>query len=327
MKRKQITLAAATIAVIATFAIVSCKKETNKQVTNNTSNLIEQITANNMDDYLISLKKKMLSAEKSGETISLEQAQHDLENLLNFDFGDASFGTNTVQYDTLHAKLTLSNGQVELSQLATTYSKAVEMVIEAYKNLDLSDKRIHAISCEFKESETKDNDEKDAEIVVITRDFVTPHDYNINDTNDWRPYNHGGMCNGPAEYRGAPEIVENWLNQHPFFQYSCINGGRIYFTDIKYSDVYGHNTYDSTADKYKVFYTCTYVSCLLHEELVYYYYNILDYWVYGGFSPAPSSNHHLINFTITYDDVFDCFEWRVRAIHGILNCTGSDPIL
>ena len=91
----------------------------------------------------------MLSAEKGGETITLEQAERDLGNLLNFDFGDANYATNVLHYDTVYSKLSSTNGQVDYSHLACTYQDLFSQVIDTYLQVNLPEKNVYAISCDF----------------------------------------------------------------------------------------------------------------------------------------------------------------------------------
>ena len=114
------------VVAFASVAVVSCKKES-QTVSVNSEPTVQ--VADNMDDYLMAFKKKLLSAEKGGETISLEQAERDLGNLLNFDFGDANYATDVYQFDTICLKLATANGEVELSQLAEIYNDVFEAIV------------------------------------------------------------------------------------------------------------------------------------------------------------------------------------------------------
>ena len=108
MKKFNSIIAIIALAIVATaVAVVSCKKEMQEQAMNNEKQ--GGLCYDNMDEYLMSFKKKLLSAQKGEETISLEQAQRDLGNLLNFDFGDANYPTDVYHVDTIHSKLTLIN--------------------------------------------------------------------------------------------------------------------------------------------------------------------------------------------------------------------------
>ena len=317
------------VATIVSAVVVSCKKEKQEPLSNNTEQAVQ--SADNMDEYLISFKKKLLSAEKGGETISLEQAQRDLCNLLNFDFGDANYATDAFHYDTIHVNLILTNGQVELSQLAVSYNTLVNEILNTYQNTNLPEKSVYAISCVFNESESKNDDTKDIEALLITRGLNPQSGSHICDTNDWRPTNHGGMCDGSLQgYYGAPEIVMGWLNSIPASQFTCVNGGRLYFTEISDSFICGVQTYDNTLGNYRI-YTSSIPNqstvCLTHEVMVFYYNQILSYWNNGSFYPEQGENHIAIRFSIVHGLYNNLWSWFVTANHGIPNCTDSEPLV
>ena len=169
MKNSKSIIAIIVLAILATIVtVVSCKKEKQEQKSYNAEQSVQ--CSDNMDEYLISFKNKLLSAQKGEETISLEQAQRDLGNLLNFDFGDANYPTNMYQVDSIHAKLTLTQGKVDLSQLAITYKETFDTILQTYHSIDLPEKSISSISCTFCENENKTNEEEtvEVEIVVVT---------------------------------------------------------------------------------------------------------------------------------------------------------------
>ncbi len=108
MKTKKLLITLAVMIVATAVAFVSCKKEKQELTSNNSEQ--NAPCFDNMDEYLISFKNKLLSAQKGEELISLEQAQSDLGNLLNFDFGDANFVTDEIVYDTLYVPVMLEGG-------------------------------------------------------------------------------------------------------------------------------------------------------------------------------------------------------------------------
>ena len=79
-KSSRLLFAAMIIVALAATLFVGCKKEKDEKTTENAE--LSTLTNDNMDEYLMAFKKKLLSAEKGGETISLEQAERDLGNLL-----------------------------------------------------------------------------------------------------------------------------------------------------------------------------------------------------------------------------------------------------
>ena len=70
--KKRICIIATLLVVAATaFAIVSCKKDSNRIGQDNPSKDLVSQSPENMDEYLISFKKKLLSTQKGEKTISL----------------------------------------------------------------------------------------------------------------------------------------------------------------------------------------------------------------------------------------------------------------
>ena len=148
MKRFNSIIAIIGLAIVATaVAFVSCKKEKQEQKSYN----VEQSTQcfDNMDEYLLSFKEKLLSAEKGNELISLDQAQRDLGNLLNYDFGDANYISNVFQRDMFHLKLSTNNGMVDMAELSTVYKKAFANIKDLYSKVDLPEKSIYFIACKL----------------------------------------------------------------------------------------------------------------------------------------------------------------------------------
>jgi len=312
-------------------AVVSCKKDSIQQTTNNTEQSLQN--SDNMDEYLMAFKKKLLSAEKGGETISLEQAQRDLGNLLNFDFGDANYATNVLQYDTIHLQLTTTNGMVDLSQLAVTYNNAVDEITETYHNVNLPEKSVYTIFCKFNETESKDGETDDVEIVVVTRGLGIGFNF-FYDTLDWKPQNHAGTCDGQHYGYGGPEVMEYWI-KHAQLHMDCENGGRIYFTEVGVWTIRGCDTYDPANNCFKI-YTSIDPShdpdCITHDVMLYYYSNINAYRNQQG-----ALDHEITSVIIRYIGVVSCNingflyqhfnTWRVNLEHGKPNCTESHPIV
>lgn len=333
MKKKSLLIATLLVVVAATVAVVSCKKEKQGQISNNNEQIVQDV--GNMDEYLISFKKKLLSAQKGDETISLEQAQRDLGNLLNFDFGDANYATDVFQHDTLYTKLSLTNGEVDLSQLADTYKETISKVLNVYENIDIPEKSIYVIVCNFNEVESKDGDYEDVEIIIVTRGYTGVSDYPHN-TYDWRPTNRGGTCDGLlVGVYGGPEVMTDWLN-YTIEPLACINGGRLYYTNVDISIKLGSDTEDpDNPGTYKIYYsTYPYQNnvCISHAIMEYYYSNILAYWNSGDFYPVIPSNHVAIVFYVDHIPSYYGgnpnipYMWKVTVKHGIFNCTDTEPL-
>lgn len=63
MKKSKTLIAIIAMVIVATaVAVVSCKKEKQEQKSNNVEQSVQN--SDNMDEYLMSFKKKLLSAQK-----------------------------------------------------------------------------------------------------------------------------------------------------------------------------------------------------------------------------------------------------------------------
>lgn len=186
MKKRKLTLAilAMVVATLVSVAIVSCKKEKQERPTNNMEQTVQ--SADDMDEYLVSFKKKMLSAEKGEEIIDFKQAEQVLGNLLNFDFGDANYVTNQLQRDTFHIVLNTIRETVDLSQLAKTYKEAYYRILETFQKIDFEEKSVLYVTCSINK-DAKDDDTADVQLILVTRGLKpTSLKTNIDSTDNWR---------------------------------------------------------------------------------------------------------------------------------------------
>lgn len=331
MKKSYLFLTTLLVVATISVAVVSCEKE--KQVSSSDNTEQATLSADNMDEYLISFKKKLLSAQKGEEYISLEQAQRDLGNLLNFDFGDANYPTDVYQYDTINLKLAVSDDQVDLSQLANTYNEAVVSILNIYQGIDLPEKSVYAISCQFLENEIRNDDTENVEIVLITRGLNNT--YMPHDTLGWRPKNRAGTCDGQfINQKGGPEVIVSWL-VNTYEPTACLNGGRLYYTDQGSWETYGYLHYDTTNNCFMIYTSFDpdqNGGCISHEEMEYYYSNILYLFhqqvpISHRFTFVSVQHVNLIHcYVPIYEELRDLYCWHVKLGHGKPNCTETNPI-
>ena len=289
MKNRNLFIATLLVTAAVSVAVVSCKKEKQEaSSSNNTEQAVQ--SADNMDEYLISFKKKLLSAQKGDETISLEQAQLDLGNLLNFDFGDANYPFDVLRYDTLYVKLALGNeGHVDLSQLATTYKDVVAKVLKTYHNANLPEKSVYHVLCSFNK-EAK-GEQADGQIVLITRGLVNPTlKTSFDETDNWRIDSLRGRCDGTGVGNDhMTMLTQVYYNTHGMIE--C-NEGRAYFTNPRhaYFEARDFQEFSPAGPSYNLSYRlwCGYKSwlpyyCAGYMEMNYYLNNlhdILENWVF-----------------------------------------------
>lgn len=283
MKKTNTIIAFFAMAIVAiAVAVVSCKKEKQEQNLSNTDN---------MDAYLKSFKEQLLSQEKGNAVISLEQAQRDLGNLLNYDFGDANYISNVFHRDTLRVGLATMDGMVSLSQLSVTYGYARELIEKAYEKVDLPEKSVLAIHC-FADNETLQNESVDLVLVLVTRGFdygsrdmsyVHPGKHSIDATDCWHVAQELGRCDGTdVGYDHASILQLVYNNNIPL--YACSNGGHLYYTDIH---TYSFYAYEYPETDSTTFYNLGYrlwrgylsgwnSGLVSSDEMSYYYNNLCD---------------------------------------------------
>ncbi len=336
MKTRKLSFAIIAMAIAAiTVAVVSCKKEKQEQITNKMEQNAQ--SSENMDEYLISFKEKLLSAQKGDESISIEQAQADLGNLLNFDFGDANYASNVYEYDTLYIPLETIGNSVDILQLAKAYNEAFVAIVKAYPKVDLPEKSVYCITCNILESSSKDSDSDNVEVVVVYRGYN--ENTSNEDTEGWRPKNKGGTCSGELiGIWGAPEVVSSMLNNNAG-EYACANGSRIYFTDTwtSYTNPIAEDLSDPNSPCGHRLYLSwqsnqNYV-CLPMSECVYYYNQARYLKSEREYFNNYPSNHLPLHCTIRHTDA--CYGtcqppmlpyiWILEVKHGKPNCSGTNP--
>ena len=304
MKNSKSIIAIIILAIVATVVtVVSCKKEKQEQKSYNAEQSVQ--CSDNMDEYLISFKNKLLSAQKGEETISLEQAQRDLGNLLNFNFGDANFITDEIQYDTIYVPVMLEGNLIDMAQLANTYNIAFSSILEAYNRVDFPEKSVLYITCSINQ-DTKKEDAVDVRFVLATRGLSLnePISPIFDETDNWRVWEKLGKCNGTCVGDDHTTILKQAYNiNRPLLD--CLNG-RLYYTDVDSTRCFSSEDFPETNPD--IHYNhgkrlwCGWGyevnnHCIEYPEMRYYYNNLYQIMVNEAWHPEG-------HVTITIKDCF-----------------------
>lgn len=142
------------VVAAASVAVVSCKKDTTGQ--DNAKGVAAQAfdprQIEDMNAYLKDFKQKMQSATKGDdEALSLEDAAWHLSSLANYDFGHANVECDDVRFDTLYAQVNVTNGEILLSDLASTYEEIHTNIDKFYHSLTLDNKHFRFIDVNISE--------------------------------------------------------------------------------------------------------------------------------------------------------------------------------
>lgn len=336
MKRFNSIIAIIGLAIVAiAVAFVSCKKEKQEQKLYNVG---QSTNFDNTDEYLLSFKEKLLSAEKGDEFISLEQAQRDLCNLLNFDFGDANYISNLFHYDTLCVNLAITEGMVDLSQLSVAYEVSREMIAKVYEQVNLPEKTISTIFSPIA-PETGDGETVDLVFVLTTRGFdsgtrnltVVPSWKNSIDATDcWHVARGLGRCDNTDvgyDHHTILQLVYN--NNVPL--YGCINHGYLYYTDINEGTIVAASFPETGTPIYNLgyrlwtgFYSGWYSGLVSSDEMSYYYENLCDI-IDDKMDELNDNEYRIINIwcSVTAEPNSNKYSFVCKYKYGKPHCAGG----
>ena len=145
--KKFIILASLALAAAITVIFVSCQKENNNltlKENNNERAVFEFPKVEDMNAYLKEYKQK-ITQTKGDETVSLAEAEWHLSSLANYDFGYANVEYGDFRFDTLYTSVTVTGGEVRLSDLGTAYSELSASIATYFEGLDLENKHIRFV--------------------------------------------------------------------------------------------------------------------------------------------------------------------------------------
>lgn len=198
------------IAALSAIVIVSCKKDDNKQIEEPQTReaAVQQFTIpEDIDGYLTSFKKDLLTAGNSNNSMGVEEAAWHLAALANYDFGHFNALHTNILMDTLYSHVKISNGQLAFRDLADAYADIHETIDKYFQKLDVVNKQIHFVNAFIGE---------DGEIVLpvavtYSDRYVYPyHDWYIDDTTYCQDYFEG---HGPFQNFGnGMALLEYLLN-------------------------------------------------------------------------------------------------------------------
>ena len=137
-------------ALAMTLALSSCKKENPNAMLGSASVPAKVFSPPKVDDmnaYLKDYKQKMQTVTRGDdEMLSLEEAAWHLSSVANYDFANANVSFDDIRFDTLHYQMSVTNGQVSLTDLNTVYANVSSDIDAFYHSLDLHEKHFRFIN-------------------------------------------------------------------------------------------------------------------------------------------------------------------------------------
>ena len=328
VKKTKIVAIVATLLIAAAGVITfeACNKK--NDVVNNTenSNIVTIAQTNDMDGYLLDLRKRMKTATKDGETMSLSDAEWALTALENFGLCDGSKRSTDMIVDTVFTKVMINDGNISLYELNLAYENSKRQIIDKFNSIEGNDKNVYLIKSTIDDS-SKNGTAEIRTILSIRNGGSIPDPMRFGPTDYWYDFNEKGKCGdytGQCVGRDATiEMNSKVLTNLP--QYACPNG-RVYFTDIKHYDDTSLNYQNCPDSPYEdcclYLNTYNYNRCLSPSDLNWFLDNILGYID----DHESYYNKYIINFEIRPGEIMGVKTsvpdlWNIVYYLGNINCT------
>lgn len=149
MKKSNFIIATLLVAVAASVAFVSCKKESQDELLNNTQP-IKTFTVPQIDDmnaYLKDFRHRMEESQnnKSAEFFSLEEAAWHLACLANVDFCRVNVEYDDFLFDTIEMQVNITNGIMPMTDLYMAYEQMCTEIQQFKKSFNRPDQNLYFI--------------------------------------------------------------------------------------------------------------------------------------------------------------------------------------
>lgn len=146
MKKRRIIIATLLMVVTTTVAFVSCKKENQDALSNNTQP-VETFTAPQIDDMKAYLKdfRQRMQTSKDNETLSLEEAAWHISCLANVDFCRINVNYDDFLFDTIETRVNTRNGSILMSDLNMVYEQICAGIQQFKKGFNHLDQNLYFI--------------------------------------------------------------------------------------------------------------------------------------------------------------------------------------
>lgn len=241
MKNKFFIIAAIIIAITA-ITIVSCKKDKTEESNPSSENIAKNYELSDMDKAMIAFGEKMKAAsnEKSGESMPLADALNTLSNYQNFTMCDASNYSIEMLTDTIHSSLSISEGDVLLSELNRFYETTKSEILCKFNSLEGSQKAIYSIKSVVDTTQRNNLETFSGtlDVIIITRLIdsippIMPNPLVFDTAAYWFEFDSLGKCaHYFCTYVGRDCVTEiNTRIKTQVSSVGCGDGYIAYFTD------------------------------------------------------------------------------------------------
>lgn len=149
---KKLNLYAIVTLAIVILAFQSCKKDdelTRIDNTNTEAKTFNPYGIENMDEYLLGFMKKIKTATRDGESMTIEDAEWHLSACLNFQFCNANVGRTHVVYDTITTTINVNDGCISMVDINAAMQEISTEVNAIFDESDVENKSLLFIKPEI----------------------------------------------------------------------------------------------------------------------------------------------------------------------------------
>ena len=146
MKTRRFIFATLVVVMAATIVFVSCKKESQDAMLNNTqpAKTFMAPQVDDMNAYLKDFRQRM-QVSKDGETLIIDEAAWHLSCLANVDFCRVNVDYNDFLFDTIEMQVNVTNGVMLMSDFCTAYEQMCTEIQQYKKGFNHLDQNLYFI--------------------------------------------------------------------------------------------------------------------------------------------------------------------------------------
>ena len=242
--------------------------------------------------------------------------------------------THRMMYDMIYVPLLLAGFDVDMAQLDKTYNTAFISILEAYNQVEFSDKSVLSIACSI-DQDAKTSDTAIVRLILATRG-LSHNVLSIFDTTDnWRVWENLGKCDGTCVGDDHTTILKKSYNSNrPLLE--CQNG-RLYYTNIAeqhfIADGFPENNPNIQHYNYGFRLWCGYgyevdSHCVEYQEMQYYYNNLCQIMANEAWRPEGHVTISIKECDLTYYVSVNpqyFYSFCCYYLTGKPNCTNEPP--
>lgn len=316
--RKNIFIALAALMTLA----VSCKKNNIEKTDNGSTSPVVQ-AENSSVARLLKFKKQVEYYKanpdvRDGETMSIDEAVWNLENLFNVTYTFPEYSYSGLVTQEFELSLGADNGRVLSSRVAALYEELKDGSRELYANDGFTENK-GFLTLHAEVGDTRGGEVLKVKVTTGERTDTPSHEFDS--LVEWGPFMEGddwvygeelGMCDDPYVAGDAAQEITREINEriglgHPSFnsgeRLAYINRTRIPFTPNKYHDMY------CTEDPER--------KCIVWQDMNVYwnYYRRIAYYLIPTTDPDYIQGEELIHVNIYGNHDYNAFDVENKWWH------------